>query len=355
MRSPAALCAMLAPLGDDTLDWYAKAVEAMQALPATDPMGWEYQAAIHGIDPLPAGMRNLWAQCQHSTSFFLPWHRMYILNFERIVAMHVQSLGGPNDWALPYWNYNALIPATLELPPAFRDPALPGGAPNPLFVALRDPNANAGLSVLSARDVNLRTCLTAAGTKTIRLAKGYWVFNADQVENFDLPAMPTIDLTTRIEAADRFVANLALDIRHGGARAFYRPSEDFIQMPERVLFENTPTSTATEGYYGVLLHEIGHACGARNRLDRDLSGRFGSASHAMEEMCAEWIAALMCADLGITAQPRPDHAHYIKNWLTTLKGDKSAAMAAAAKASQAAEYLWSLQPAPVDTGMERAS
>ena len=165
--------------------------------------------------------------------------------------------------------------------------------------------------------------------------------------------MPTIDLTTRIEAADRFVANLALDIRHGGARAFYRPSEDFIQMPERVLFENTTTSTATEGYYGVLLHEIGHACGARHRLDRDLSGRFDSASHAMEEMCAEWIAALMCADLGITAQPRPDHAHYIKNWLTTLKGDKSAAMAAAAKASQAAEYLWTLQPPLPETSAER--
>ncbi len=152
------------PPGDNTLDWYAKAVDAMQALPSTDPMGWEYQAAIHGISALPPGMGSLWAQCQHSTSLFLPWHRMYILNFERIVARHVQTFGGPSDWALPYWNYNASIPATLELPPAFRDPVLPDGTTNPLYVALRNPSANAGFPVLSARDVDLRACLTASGS-----------------------------------------------------------------------------------------------------------------------------------------------------------------------------------------------
>jgi tyrosinase len=149
--------------GDQTLEWYAKAVEAMQALPQTDPMGWAYQAAVHGIDPLPPAMAGLWAECQHGSSFFLPWHRMYILNFERIVAMHVASLGGPADWALPYWNYTATDPATLALPPAFRDPALPSGAPNPLYVALRNPVANAGGAVLGPRDVALN-CLSASGT-----------------------------------------------------------------------------------------------------------------------------------------------------------------------------------------------
>ena len=179
-------------------------------------------------------------------------------------------------------------------------------------------------------------------TKTIRMAKGYWGFNADQVDGFELPAMPTVDLTTRIETAETFIANLKLDIRHSGARAFYRPADDFIQMPDRVLFQSTETSTATEGFYGVLLHEIGHASGSAKRLNRDLTGRFGSESYAMEEIIAEWISGLMCAELGITAQPRPDHAHYIANWLSILKGDKSAAMAAAAKASEAAHYLVAL-------------
>lgn len=180
------------------------------------------------------------------------------------------------------------------------------------------------------------------GTKTIRMAKGYWGFNADQVEGYELPATPTVDLTTRIAAAETFIANLKIDVRHGGTRAFYRPSDDFIQMPDRVLFQNTESSTATEGFYGVLLHEVGHLSGAKHRLNRDLTGRFGSASYAMEEIIAEWISGLLCADLGITAQPRPDHAHYIANWLAVLKSDKGAAMAAAARASEAATYLHDL-------------
>ena len=151
------------PPGDQTLEWYAKAVTAMKALPQADPRSWRYQAAIHGIDPLPPAMAGLWAECQHGSSFFLPWHRMYILNFERIVAQHVASLGGPADWALPYWNYTTLDIATLALPPAFRNAALPGGAANPLYVTLRNPVANAGGPILGPRDVDLN-CLSASGT-----------------------------------------------------------------------------------------------------------------------------------------------------------------------------------------------
>jgi antirestriction protein ArdC len=96
------------------------------------------------------------------------------------------------------------------------------------------------------------------GTKTIRMAKGYWVFNADQVTGFTLSDLPTVDITERLATADTFVGKLGLDIRHGGASAFYRPADDCIHMPDRALFRDTETSTATEGYYGVLLHEIGH-------------------------------------------------------------------------------------------------
>lgn len=176
-------------------------------------------------------------------------------------------------------------------------------------------------------------------TKTIRMAKGYWVFNADQVDGFTLPELPTVDLTTRLEHVEHFVTSLGIDIRHGGARAYYRPTDDYVQMPDRVLFTDTETSTATEGFYAVMMHEIGHASGAKHRLARDLSGRFGSERYAIEELVAEWISAMLCAELSITAQPREDHAHYIGNWLTVLRSDKGAAMAAAAQASRAVEYL----------------
>jgi hypothetical protein len=114
---------------------YARAVGEMRSRPAADPTSWTYQAGVHGStsDP-PAGAT--WNQCQHGGWFFLPWHRLYLHYFERIVRSVVVSQGGPAGWALPYWNYEAGDGARA-LPPAFREPALPDGSANPLYVAQR--------------------------------------------------------------------------------------------------------------------------------------------------------------------------------------------------------------------------
>lgn len=57
---------------------------------------------------------------------------------------------------------------------------------------------------------------------------------------------------------------------------------------------------------------------------------------------AELGAAFLCSDLGITPEPRADHAQDIKNWLEVLKSDKKAIFTAASKASEAANWLQSL-------------
>ncbi len=56
-------------------------------------------------------------------------------------------------------------------------------------------------------------------------------------------------------------------------------------------------------------------------------------------MVAEIGAAFLCGDLGITAEPRPDHAAYVDHWLRIMKGDRKAVFAAASAASKAADYL----------------
>ncbi len=66
----------------------------------------------------------------------------------------------------------------------------------------------------------------------------------------------------------------------------------------------------------------------------------------MEELVAELGAAFLCGHLGISNQPRPDHAAYIANWLTVLKNDTRAIFTAASKANAAMTYLIGLQPAP---------
>ncbi|WP_247644454.1 MULTISPECIES: zincin-like metallopeptidase domain-containing protein [Brucella] len=127
-----------------------------------------------------------------------------------------------------------------------------------------------------------------------------------------------------------------------GDKACFVPSLDIIRMPERRRSTSTDTTTPAEGFYSTICHELTHWLGIKSRLDRDMSGRFGSEAYAVEELVAELDAAFLCSDLGITPEPRAYHAQYIKNWLEVLKSDKKAIFSAASKASEAANWLHSL-------------
>jgi antirestriction protein ArdC len=165
------------------------------------------------------------------------------------------------------------------------------------------------------------------------------VFNADQVKGFSVPKPEARNLVEILQATEKFVAATNADIRAGGDRAYYNRSEDYIRMPERERFIGTSTSTPTESYYSTLLHELTHWSGHDKRLNRELTGRFGGQSYAMEELVAELGAAFLCADLKVANSLRPDHAAYIADWLEVLKNDTRAVFTASSKASEAAAYL----------------
>ena len=114
-------------------------------------------------------------------------------------------------------------------------------------------------------------------------------------------------------------------------------------MPARETFINF------EAFYSVACHEMTHASGHKSRLDRDLSGRFGTEAYAMEELIAELGAAFLCAEVGILPQTREDHAHYLANWVRVLKGDKKAIFTAAAAASRAAAFIKGRMEAPMES------
>src|SRR5690606_34161065 len=138
------------------------------------------------------------------------------------------------------------------------------------------------------------------------------------------PVPVPINTAKPIEQAEAFVAASKAQVRHGGGRAYYNPNQDFIQMPERERFLGTETSTPTEAYYGTLLHELTHWTGHKKRCEREFGKRFGDEAYAMEELVAELGSAFLCADIGISPQPRPDHAAYVDHWLKVLKADKKA-------------------------------
>ncbi len=152
----------------------------------------------------------------------------------------------------------------------------------------------------------------------------------------DRPQPPV--LAVRLESAERFVADTGAVIVHGGDRAYYKPSEGRIQLPPPEQFRSS------EGYYATALHELTHWSEHKSRLERDLKGRFGAAAYAAEELVAKIGAAFLCVKAGVSAEPREDHAHYLKSWIAVLKTDNRAIFTAASQAQKAADYLQGLQP-----------
>ncbi|BBB94825.1 ArdC family protein [Bradyrhizobium elkanii] len=169
-------------------------------------------------------------------------------------------------------------------------------------------------------------------------AKAFSVFNVAQVDGYERPPTNVLPESERLAHAEAFIANLGIKTVFGGSEAYYLPSSDAVFMPDFASFRDVAS------FYAVWLHEDGHASGAKHRLDRDLSGRFGSAAYAAEECCVEILSGLVLADLGIAHYPRPDHAAYITSWIEVLKDDPRAIFTAASKAQQAADWMHAQQP-----------
>ena len=197
-------------------------------------------------------------------------------------------------------------------------------------------------------DEKRRARETGEDAHAIPFLKRFTVFNAAQCDGLpdDITAVvpPPLGLIEpRVEALIRATG---IDFRIGGNRAFYMPSLDYVQVPPpQAYFEPI-------NWHRTALHELGHASGHHSRLNRDLTGSFGSKKYAFEEMIAEQTAAFSCAALGIV--PTVRHADYIGSWLEVMREDSRAIVRAASQASKAADWLLSYLPAE-DTGEPDAS
>jgi antirestriction protein ArdC len=159
-------------------------------------------------------------------------------------------------------------------------------------------------------------------------------FNANQIEGIEQPE------TGRIAepcAAEKLIAAAGIDVQFGGHRAFYHTVLDYVAMPR-------PSDFFTvEDFQSTLLHEAAHWTGHGKRLGREFGKRFGDKAYAFEELVAELSAAFLCADLGVSNEPREDHAQYVASWLTVLQSDPRAVFTAAAQATKATEFLLAFQ------------
>ncbi len=185
-------------------------------------------------------------------------------------------------------------------------------------------------------DEKRRARETGEEAHAIPFLKRYTVFNVAQCDGLPddiatvAPPPPPGLIEPKVEA---LIKATGIDFRIGGNRAFYVPSQDYVMVPPpQAYFEPI-------NWHRTALHELGHASGHHSRLNRDLSGSFGSKRYAFEELIAEQISAFSCAALGIV--PTVRHADYIGSWLEVMREDSRAIVRAASQASKAADWLLS--------------
>ncbi|WP_418459322.1 ArdC family protein [Brucella intermedia] len=188
-------------------------------------------------------------------------------------------------------------------------------------------------------DEKRRARETGEEAQAIPFLKRFTVFNTAQCEGLpdDIIVAAPLPPPGLIEpTVDALIKATAVDFRIGGDRAFYMPALDYVAVPPpQAYFEPI-------NWHRTALHEIGHASGHHSRLNRDLSGSFGSKKYAFEELVAEMSSAFCCASLGIV--PTVRHADYIGSWLEVLREDNRAIVRAASQASKAADWILSFLP-----------
>lgn len=171
----------------------------------------------------------------------------------------------------------------------------------------------------------------------------HYVFNIDEIENVDPIYLRNIateqkEIST-FENCEKLISEMQNipEIKFGGDKAYYAPTQDYIQIPIIKQFDSA------ENYYSTLFHEIIHSTGHKSRLDRfsenTLPTMFGSEDYSKEELVAEIGATFLNAHCGIKEQVFDTSVAYIKGWLKTLKSDPKMIFSASTKAQKAYTFL----------------
>ncbi len=185
--------------------------------------------------------------------------------------------------------------------------------------------------------------------KTVPFARYSTVFNLEQCDGIKKPEekKPEENKPSRnkqhdfkpIKHAEAIVKGYIgkPNIKHAEQRAYYVPSVDYVNMPEKDTFENPET------YYNVLFHELTHSTGHKTRLDREgISAPhfFGDKVYSKEELIAEFGATFLSSECGISNDGMLNNsASYIKGWARKLKQDKKLLIQASGMATKAVNKI----------------
>ncbi|HHT20800.1 MAG TPA: DUF1738 domain-containing protein [Tissierellia bacterium] len=172
----------------------------------------------------------------------------------------------------------------------------------------------------------------------IPVRKTFTVFNAKDIDHI----APLKEVTEKTHEElnvgafiERCVERLGITMTRGGQRAYYQPMFDKLNVPSELSFKSNQAELST------LLHELSHATGRENRLQRFQSiDRPEGDAYAKEELVAEMTTLLLKKEFGIDGlTPDSNSISYLQSWHKAIKNDPTYLFDAIKEAEKASEYL----------------
>lgn len=208
------------------------------------------------------------------------------------------------------------------------------------WIPLKDEKGNP----IPKKDKNGNVILDKDGNpkfEEIPLERFYKVYNECQIEGYVEKQPERIDenvLNKINKFKEEYLDRIGASYSEGHGHACYIPSRDVIELPSisqynrDMLLSYIPTSC----------HETVHWSGAESRLNRDLSGHFGSDSYAYEELIADIGAGFISQEFGQPYLFSQNNIKYIESWIKELTDKPRTLLSACSKAKEAYTYLMGL-------------
>lgn len=173
------------------------------------------------------------------------------------------------------------------------------------------------------------------GNFCVLTGRTYYVFNAQDIEGIPPLEIQKFSDIEKNEFMENMINNMGVGFEEYGDQAFYSLNKDKVTVPLKEHFKDS------YGYHSTVLHELSHASGHPSRLNRDISGSFGSIDYAKEELRAEIGSSFVMQELNIPydQQHIQNHKAYIQSWIKVFKKDKNELFKAINDASKIADYL----------------
>ena len=161
-----------------------------------------------------------------------------------------------------------------------------------------------------------------------------YVFNASLIEGIKPNEKNNRNTIPTNIYFKRLISKLHIEYIEEGNKAYYIPSKDTIVLPPSSKFFDKYS------YYATQLHELSHATGHSNRLNRNLNIQ-NKKDYAREELIAEISSSFLMQKLNVKVNEDDynNHKSYIQSWIQLLENKSNELFKAVGEANKICDYL----------------